>query len=314
MLIYVFAEIFLFRNLAFYGHEYRSFVGQFAELDVSFQHANPSAIDTVIFGDSQSKDALRPDLLAAASGRNPESIFNFSVSGGKAYEMYHNYLKYVDRLPHVKEAIIVINEHQINSYNMANDPKFRYYAGLKDRIRIMNKDNYGELALGWASKAIDLRDIWSKMVRSYFKGTLPKPLATVWQPGGLRAETEVKQENLTAAYAEKTADGWFQNYDLNGLQTESLESLLKELHSKGIKIVILQIPRSDLFEAVIKKKYAKQQQAYFNEIQYLATEYDAEFHVMSNQGLTLKEYFRDTNHLRPKGAKVVSQRIAEQWL
>jgi hypothetical protein len=305
-------EIGVFRNLHFYGKEYRSEIGQFAELDVSFQHADPNQITTAVFGDSQSKDALRPNLLANASGRTPGSIFNFSISGGKAYDIYHTYLKYADRMPNLKEAIIVVNEHQINSTGMANDNMFRYYAGLKDRIRILNGDNYGELILGWVSKAFDMRQVWSGMIKSYFKGTLPKMIH--WGPGGLRADTSVDPEHLTAAWANDTTDRWFNGYDLNGLQTDSFESLLRDLHNRGVKIVILQIPRSQLFEDTIKRNYPAEQQQYFDKIIALAAKYGAGFEIISNKGMPLKRFFRDVNHLKPVGAALVSRAIAQKWL
>lgn len=313
--LYAALDFFVFRNLYFYGTEYRSFVGQLAELDYSFNHSDTSRVTTAIFGDSQSKDALRPELLAKASGRDPASFFNFSISGGKAYEIYHTYLNYADRLPNLKEAIVVVNEHQINSYSMANDPKFRYYAGLRDRIRVLDQDNYGELLLGWVSKGFDMRSIWSKIVQSYFKGTLPKkPLSAVAKPGGLRAETQMEPNGLTPAYAEERTDSWFDHYDLNGLQTDSLEGLLRALHDRGVRIVVLQIPRSELFEEAVKRKYPAQQQAYFDQVGQLAKKYGAEFSVMSNKGLSLQKDFRDSNHVRPSGAAIVSREVAERWL
>jgi hypothetical protein len=150
------------------------------------------------------------------------------------------------------------------------------------------------------------------MVKSYFKGTLPKTIH--WGPGGLRAETAPDAEHLTAAWARDTADRWFNGYNLNGLQTDSLESLLRDLHNRGVQIVILQIPRSALFEDTIKRKYPVEQQQYFDTITSLAAKYGADFEVMSNKGMPLKPFFRDVNHVKPVGAALVCQAIAQKWL
>ena len=313
--LYAALEILVFRNPDLYAVEYRSSVGQFAELDQSFRHADARLITTAILGDSQSKDALRPDLLAAASGRDAASIFNFSISGGKAFDIYRTYRRYADQLTGLQEAIIVVNEHQINSHNMAEDAKFRYYASLRDRLQIVNWDNYGELGLGWVSKAFDMRAVWSKIVTSYFKGTLPKkPVTEIWKPGGLRAETQIEENGLTVAYAEARADGWFADYDLDGLQTASLAALLGDLQARGVRVTILQIPRSELFEAAVKRLYPAEQQTYFDKVGELAQQYGATYTVMSNAGLSLKEDFRDSNHVNPKGAAIVSREVAERWL
>lgn len=315
LVLFAAVETFVFRDVYFYGHEYRSFVGQFAELDYSFVHSDPVRVETAIFGDSMSKDALRPDLMAESIGRDPGTIFNFSLSGGKAFEIYHTYRKYADRLPNLKEAIVVVSEHQINSYNMANDPKFRFYAGLVDRLRIMDRDNYGELLLGWVSKGFDMRSVWSKMVQSYNKGTLPKKSITeVSKPGGLRAETQKEENGLTPEYAKERTDSWFEQYDPHSLQTDAFESLLRDLHARGVQIVILQLPRSDLFEEAVQREYAAQEQEYLDIVTSLAEKYDAEFKIMSNEGLKLEQHFRDTNHVNPKGAEIVSRRVAEEWL
>lgn len=315
LVLFAALEVSVFRDIYFYGIEYRSMAGQFAELDYSFRQADPARIETIILGDSQSKDALRPDLLAAASGRDPAAIFNFSLSGGKAFEIYHTYKKYAGSMPHVKQAIVVVNEHQINDHNIENDPKFRLYAGLSDRLKVMDKDNYGELLIGWVSKAFDMRSVWSKMLQSYWNDTLPKrPLPEVWKPGGLRAETQLEQGGLTPEYAEKRADGWFEQYDIEGLQAESLDNLLRELKERGIRTVVVQIPRSEMFEETVRRKYGALQQAYFDKVRSLASQYGAEFVIMSNEGLALEEHFRDTNHVNPKGAEIVSRRVAERWL
>ncbi|MFC5700903.1 SGNH/GDSL hydrolase family protein [Cohnella faecalis] len=307
------AEIGVFRNLDFYGKAPYSFIGQLDVLDQSFKHAETSRITTAVFGDSQSIDALRPELMGSAGGRDPGTIFNFSVSGGKAFDIYHTYLKYESKLTGLQEAIVVVNEHQINSYRIDKGDMFRYYAGFNDRLAVMDRHNYGELMLGWVSKAFDLRTTWSsKIVDPYLKGTLSKPFK--WKAGGLAAVTMVDPEHMTAAYAEDTAKRWFEEYDPEGLQTDSFEALLSALHNRGVRIVVLQIPRSAEFETAIRKLYPEERSQYERTISAIASKYDAEFHMMSNEGLPLSTYFRDTNHLNPKGAAIVSKSVAELWL
>lgn len=310
LVLFDIAEHRVFRNLDLYGRQPYSFIGQLSELEHSFELMEPGRITTTVFGDSQSIDALRPDLMEKAAGRKSGSMFNFSISGGKAYDIYHTYLEYADQLPSLQEAIIVVNEHQLNSAGIGQDIKFRYYAGLGDRLRVMNKDNYGELLLGWVSKAYDMRSIWAPMVDKYREDDLPDPVQ--WKPGGLRARTATAP--LTAQNAEDTANRWFEKYQLDGLQTDSFESLLRSLHKKGVRVTILQIPRTSLFETAVKKLYPVEQQQYFDTIDKLAREYDADFEVMSNEDLPDDTYFRDTNHLNAKGAAIVSKEVAERWL
>lgn len=312
LVLFAAAEISIFRDLSWYGLSPGSSLGQFNEIRRSFQLADPENITTAIFGDSQSIDALRPEYMAEPAGMDPGEIFNFSVSGGKAYEIYHTYLTYKDDLPNLKTAFVAVNEHQINSFDMASDVKFRFYAGLGDRLKVMDRDNYGELLLGWVSKAFDLRSFWSGLWDSYREGKLkelPEP-----RPGGLPARTDGGGYYSSIEYAEDTADRWFKGYDPHGLQTEALESLLQDLHDRGTRIIILQVPRSPEFEAVFKRKNAEEQRIFLEIIQSLADKYEAEFAVMPNEGLRLDRDFRDVNHLNPKAAKEFSRIVAERWL
>lgn len=310
LVLFGIAENRVFRNLDFYGIQPYSFVGQLSELEHSFELMDSDRIMTVVLGDSQSIDALRPGLMEKAAGRESGTIFNFSISGGKAYDIYHTYLDYIDQLPSLKEAIIVVNEHQLNSAGIDQDIKFRYYAGFGDRLHVMNKNNYGELLLGWVSKAYDMRSIWAPMLDKYFEDDLPDPVE--WKSGGIRARTA--KAPLTDQNAEDTATRWFENYKLDGMQTDSFEALLSNLHQRGVRVTILQIPRSSLFETAVTKLYPNEQQRYFDTIAELAGKYEAEFVVMSNEDLPDEQYFRDTNHLNAKGASIISQEVAERWL
>ncbi|WP_373232250.1 hypothetical protein [Cohnella sp.] len=311
------SEVTVFRNLDFYGLS-SGFIGQFSEMDKSLHSGDPSKITTAVFGDSMSIDALRSDYLAEAAGRSKDSFYNFSISGGKGYDIYKTYQKYQGELIHLKEAIVVVNEHQLNSYNMEDDVKFKYYSGLKDRIRIMNWDNYGELLAGWALKSYDMRTIWAKMFDSYREGKLKnfKPRA-----GGLTPQAPdptdpeyMMGKTKTVEIAENTAERWFEGYNIKGLQSESLENLLRNLHDDGVRIHILQIPRTQRFEDAVRSKYTAEQQQYLDLINGWADKYDAEFTIMSNEGLTLEKHFRDTNHVTPQGARIVTARVAEALL
>ncbi|HEX7057562.1 MAG TPA: hypothetical protein VF260_10280, partial [Bacilli bacterium] len=137
------AEIFVFRNVRTYGYS-PGFLGQIAELDASFAQADEERIDIAIFGDSEGMDALRPDLLAQYAGLDVRRIFNFSLSGGSAYDIAQIYKRYKSHLPHLRMAIIEVNEFQLNNSDAEKDIKFKFFAGLRDRIEVMDKNNYGE--------------------------------------------------------------------------------------------------------------------------------------------------------------------------
>ncbi|MCR8645054.1 hypothetical protein NV379_20575 [Paenibacillus sp. N1-5-1-14] len=324
LILLVLSEIFIFRNMNFYVPE-KKFIAQFAEIEHSFQSTNHEAINTAIFGDSQSIDGLRPEMLAKATGMNPEQLFNFSLSGGKAFEIYHTYLKYKDQMPNLKQAIVVVNEHQINNATpkIEQQPMFRYYAGLTDRFKVMNMDNYGDLLVGYALKSFDLRSSWTGILdkalesqKENTEGSTPKKKISFdvpFYPLGLAPKPDGGGD-LSEKWAKDSVDRWMEFYDTNGILTDSLESLVRDLRSQGVKVTILQIPRTPQFEDYMRSKYAAQQQTFHEKVRAIANRNGAEFEIISAEGLDVKDNFRDVNHLNSRGAQWLSNLVAEHWL
>jgi len=314
VLLIISSEIFLFRNLDFYGLTYNT-IGQFAELDHSWKTAKHEQIETAIFGDSMGMDGLRPTLLAEAAGVDPDTIFNFSISGGKAYEISKLYDKYHDQMPNLKRAIVVVNEHQLNDDEIAKSEMFRYYAGLIDRFKVMNKNNYGELTLGWALKSFDMRTTWTEKIldkyldpetRDAIRDTIPA------YPHGL--EPADKPKDVTPERANKDVDRWFTEFDMNGLRTAAWQSMIEGLSKQGVEVIILQLPRSEYFEAAIARSHAAEHQAYLDLVQSIAQANGAEFKVIPNTELDTQGDFQDNNHLNEAGAKWLAKYVAERWM
>ncbi|CAM3460163.1 hypothetical protein [Marinicrinis lubricantis] len=311
IVLLILAEVFIFRNLAFYGKS-PGFIGQIAEMDASFQAENAEQIQVGIFGDSLGMDALRPDVMASASGMQEGSIYNFSLSGGSAYDIAQIYKQYEDELPNMKQAIVVINEHQFNNAEAAEDIKFKYFAGISDRLKVMNSDNYGDLLLGWMLKSYDMRTIWTMMWDKYRKGELRDEVPI--HNGGLAPVEWSPPKDREPAYAKEVADRWFENYDLEGVRTEAFERMLADMQQRGIEIVLVQLPRSEHFEKESSSIYMKEQNMYLDLMQELADQYGAVLDVLPKDLLTFPDHFRDVNHVNPAGAEIVSNYVSAKWL
>ncbi|GIQ70889.1 hypothetical protein DUZ99_13330 [Xylanibacillus composti] len=317
--ILILLETLVFRNTDFYGYS-PGFIGQLAELKASYAQEEPAQIKVAIFGDSMSLDALRPEIMEDEAGWPRGTVFNFSLSGGSAFDMYKTYKSYESRLPAMEHAIIVVNEHQINNAEAAKDIKFKFYANLNDRLQVINRDNYGELLLGWAWKGYEMREVWKMMLDKYRHDREhpdePKQLRDEIPayPGGIKPLTWSPRTDKTYEYAEEVAARWFDPYVTEGVRTEALGKLIRELTESGVQVTILQIPRTPFFEQAVSAKYEDKRQEYLAIVQGYADEYGAAFTVMSNEGLDPETDFRDTNHVSPDGAEKVSRDIARRWL
>ncbi len=310
-------EMLVFRNVMFYGYS-PGCVGRLAELKVCFEQADPEQIEVAIFGDSMSMDALRPDQMEAAAGMEPGSIFNFSISGGSAFDVAKTYEAYIDQLSGLQKVIVVVNEHQFNDHLMytadgkIEDVKFKFYANLQDRLAVMNWDNYGDMALGWLLKSYDMRSVWVMMLEKYRNGTLREAIPV--HSGGLPAVTYAEPDSKTLGYARNVADRWFEDYGVEGIRADYFENMMKDLSDRDVEVFMLQLPRSPLFEQVIREDYANESRLYHQFIEDTARRYGAELQVMSNDALDVDAHFRDSNHVNAKGAEWVSRVVGEQWL
>lgn len=313
------ADVYVFRSAYTYdiGDKQGArggFIGQFAHIDRSFKAIDPARIEYAIFGDSQSIDALRPDLMAEELGTEPERIFNFSVSAGKPTDAAYLYRRYIAQMPNLRQVIVVVNEHQFNHADVAADAKFRFHAGLADRLRAMDTERYGELIAGWALRAFGLRTEWQPLVKRYFSGELPADPAPY--PGGIQPLTWSPPEHREPAYAEETADRWFKDWQPEGVYLRAFRALLADMRARGLEIAVVQLPRAASFDAAIEAKYGAARAALYAEIEGIAAAYGAAFDVLSaaDLGLSVDEHFRDTNHVNPEGARIISRHAARQWL
>ncbi|BAU26540.1 hypothetical protein DFP93_10879 [Aneurinibacillus soli] len=298
------AELFLFRNPALYGTSPASFLGQIANVQERLARQNPDRIKVLILGDSQSMDALRPPLLAAHYGVAPDEIFNLSVSGGKAVDMLHLYEEAADKLPNLKRVIIAVNEHQVNSVDIKSDAKFRYFATLSERMGAPHVADKADLVFGQLLYAYGLRDVWTQLAKQWWDGKLPQePRDKYEYRWGLPPVPGREPAHLGPAYARIVADRWMKDYRLDGPQANAFHKLVGKLAKRGVQITIVQLPRTQAFEQVMKATYGQQQAAFRARMQTEATQAGASFTVIPP---TLEDaYFRDANHVNEHGAKEI---------
>lgn len=307
----VLLEALIFRNVMFYGLA-PGFLGQLGELEASFEANGGDNIELAIIGDSQSMDALRPEQLAESTGKPAESIFNFSLSGGSAFDMAHTYDTYRDRMPNLKRALVLVNEHQVNESRTVEDIKFRFHAGLADRIKVMDQDNYGELLLGWALRSYAVRTELQARVDRYLDGELRKEVPV--HAGGLPPLTWSPSTDRTEEYAIETADRWFEDFEMGGVRTAALERLIKTLLDDGVEVTIVKLPRHEYFETAIRERHSEEKAMYDEFLVKLSERYHIDLEVIPNDQLELETHFRDTNHVNEAGAAWVNQYVVEHIL
>lgn len=308
----------IFRDPAFYDLGNKNgarggFIGQFAHIARAFEAQGGENIEYAIFGDSQSIDALRPDAMAEALGIPADRIFNFSTSGGKPTDNLYLYRKYAKQMPNLKKVLYIVNEHQLNNADAGNDTKFKFHARLRQRLKAINRDNYGELLTGWALRSFGLRTEWTALLERYRAGTWPPEEEAVF-PGGIEPLRWAPPSTKTPEYAEEVAERWFRDWQPDGVYTDALAELLAAWRERGVEAVVLEIPRMPWFEAAVAEKYGEEREQYVRMVAEIAARYGAAFEVVSAEeaGLT-EDGFRDVNHMSPDGAAAFSRHAALRW-
>ena len=299
-------EIFLFRNPALYGVSPASFLGQIANVQERLARQHPDRIKVLVLGDSQSMDALRPPLLASHYGIQPDEIFNLSVSGGKAVDMLHLYEDAEGKLPNLMRVVIAVNEHQLNSADIKSDAKFRYFATLSERMGTPRVADKADLAFGQLLYAYGLRDVWTQLAQQWWEGKLPQePRDKYAYRWGLPPVPGREQKHFGTEYARTVADRWMKDYRLDGPQADALHKLVQHLKERGVQVTVVQLPRTQAFEHVMKTTYAGQQAAFRERVQSEAAQIGASFTVIPP--LLDDAYFRDANHVNERGAKEITR-------
>ena len=300
------AEIFLFRNPALYGVSPASFLGQIANVQERLARQDTDRIKLLVLGDSQSMDALRPPLLAEHYGMQPDEIFNLSVSGGKAVDMLHLYEDASDELPHLTRVVIAVNEHQLNSADIKSDAKFRYFATLPERMGTPRVADKADLAFGQLLYAYGLRDVWTQLAKQWWAGKLPQePRDKYAYRWGLPPVSGREPKHFGMEYARTVADRWMEGYRLDGPQADAFHQLIEQLKERGVQVTVVQLPRTQAFENVMKTSYVEKQTAFRNRIRTEMEQIGASFTAIPP--VLDDSYFRDANHMNERGAREISR-------
>jgi len=308
LLFLILIELFIFRNLAFYGIIPASFIGQIQDLYQRFDQQEKDKIEWLILGDSQSMDAIRPPLIARELKCDPDQIFNLSISAGKPLDSLNILEKTIPQLPNLKGVIIAVNEHQFNNSKPVADVKFRYFAGITERIQAPGKEQKAELILGYLSYAYGLRDVWWKIAEKAWEGELPqiKPVEYRW---GLDPLTAITPDGKTMQYAIDTAERWLGDYRLEGPQTNAFLQMVNLLERNEINWTLVKIPRMSALENAIKSSYEPQQKEFINLMKQLALDNQKQF--ITDIPQPPENAYRDVNHVNEKGAAYLAPLIAD---
>lgn len=301
-------EVLVARNCSFYQLAPYSSIGQMAHLLKTFAHQDSGKIRWLLVGDSQSRDALRPELIAQALGCDPDSIFNLSINGGKPVDFKYLLRRTVPRLPHLQGVIINVNEHYFDRGELQHDPKFRFLADFKERMLIPGPERKADLLLSWAFYTYGMRTQWWEITKMLVQGktSFREPINYAW---GLGPQSSCTEENKTAEYAKKLSQTWMYKFRLPGPQKTALEETVSYLTSRNISWTLIHLPKTSLIEKTLEEKYPQQRAKFDGYMEKLAQNQGTKY-INKFTGIT-DDCFRDVNHMNGKGASIIAPQVGE---
>lgn len=312
LLFLLLTEALIFRNPAFYGLVPNSFIGQIGNVKKRLHQQDLSKIKLLILGDSQSLHGLLPTMLAKKYGLQPDEIFNLSLNAGKAIDLLHIFEEEAKGLPNLQAVWICVNEHQFNSANYLSDNKFRFFATLAERWDEPRFSDRMDLLFGGIFYSYGLREVWTSMYDMYNKGEIPmEPVDHYAYKWGLPINFIYDPKHFGVTYSTDVIKRWMENYRFPGAENQALDSLLQKIKQEKLSFSIIQLPRTQTFEIVMKDNYAKEQQGYQNYLRLLSQQYNGRLVTIPS---TLPDiYFFDANHLNLEGAKKILPYLPDNY-
>lgn len=312
LLFLVLSEVLIFRNPSFYGLVPNSFIGQIGNVKNRLHQQDRTKIKLLILGDSQSLHGLLPQMLAEKYGLQPDEIFNLSLNAGKAIDMLHIFEEEAKGLPNLQAVWICVNEHQFNSVNYLSDNKFRFFASFAERWDEPSFSNRMELLFGGLFYSYGLREVWTSMYDMYQKGEIPQePIDHYAYRWGLPTNFITEPTHFGATYSKDVINRWMENFRFPGAQTRALDLLLQKIKKRNLSFSIIQLPRTQTFESIMKETYPNQQQEYRNYLDQLGKKYKGRWMIIPPS--LNDSYFFDANHLNPDGARKILPLLPDHY-
>jgi hypothetical protein len=102
-------------------------------------------------------------------------------------------------------------------------------------------------------------------------------------------------------------DGDYQDFNLDGIQTEAMESLLVFARSRQIPVVFVNLPLTSDYLDPVRQNYEQQFRGY---MQQIAPTTGFLWRDLTGRSLDRNDYFADPSHLNSAGAAAVARQLA----
>lgn len=300
------------RNLSFYGLVPGSSVGQLQAVQRLIDGQTDEELAEIrwlVLGDSQSRDGIRPRLVAKELGCSPQSILNLSINAGKPTDFAYFLEEVLPRLPHLEGVLISVNEHYFDRQSIRFDGKFRFLASFQERMMVPGPERQADLLLSKIFYTYGMEKQWWETIKYIWSELGTGGLSVPKQEGigGLPPVTQEAAGGKSYDYARRLASSWMTDFRLGEPETFVLEEILDQLKERELAAALIHLPKTPLLEGMIRREYPQQEQDFIRYLNHLAKLYQFSFY--RDWTLMGGDCFRDANHVNYKGARILAPQI-----
>lgn len=106
-------------------------------------------------------------------------------------------------------------------------------------------------------------------------------------------------------------DGDYQNFSISGVQAKALQNVINFVQSRGIPLVFVNLPMTDIYLDAVRSRRETQFRTY---MQRLARQEQFAFHDFGQRWPRRYDFFMDPSHLNHTGAIAVGQQLGQEFV
>lgn len=260
--------------------------------------------DVLIVGSSRAAQGIDPKELQyalAGKGYAGLKIFNFGIHGATAQVVNWQIQELLtsEQLP--KLILWVDGSRALNS-------------GRVDRTfeAIVSSPGYQRLGASVVqpSKAIDrLESTTELQLAALVADPIPLSASAIDANGFMPVADRFNPDTYYQQYPYVPGeyDGDYQDFNLDGIQTEAMASLLTFARSRQIPVVFVNLPLTPDYLDSVRQNYEQEFRLY---MQQIAPTTGFLWRDLTGRGLDRNNYFADPSHLNAAGAAAVARQLA----
>lgn len=260
----------------------------------------------VFLGSSRIRRAIVPKLLDQKLNLPEGSTINLGLAMARVYESLFFYERNQEKLKHAKVVVFNTDEWHLSTGPRMKNALYEIHGPLLERLRFPEEQRTRLFMDGLLNQRLELQLIPGALFgRKHDEQTLAlDENKQVLAPA--RAD-----KKFTGSY--KEVETFYHNFNVHPVMVGHIRHLAELVRANGSQFVLMQLPNRASYQAQVQSTHSEDFAAERVALVNLAKELHVPLHfylLPEELGLSDNDY-EDYGHLKPAGARIVTEKIAE---